>query len=633
MVTKSEEVSADISQQFPVNKLAFSFSDRFSGYVKNYNKKTRSFVMSTSDGTEYSFKLTSNTTCKQVRNSGEDYRDCTSDIGKVLSQNGKYISAYGIAYPQGDGFLIEVKDITVFGDSDNVQNYRFDAPFWWRDQIEAFGNFQLKAQFGDQGNYDYNNYRTTVSNTTRTHEKWQEIDTISRFLYGICTSYMMTGKPHFLRAAREGINYQRRYMRVETPDGQYVYWYHAVKENHAEHKILPSRFGDDYGAIPLYEQIYALAGLVQYYRITNDADVLSDIDRTISFMNKYFRDEGPHKGYFSHIDPVTFSPHEDTLGENRSKKNWNSVGDHMPAYLESLYLATGKKQYLDMIHYVAELIYEHFPDYDSSPFVQEKFNDDWSHDYNWGWQQNRGVVGHNLKIAWCMTRFNHLLGDPKYLELAKTIAYTIPEVGYDKTRGGWYDVMERSRPEGQEFYSFAWHDRKAWWQQEQALLAYMVLYGTTKDDLFLKYMQETSAFWNMSFLDHDDGEVHFAVLADGTPYLVGTESSKGSHSKGAYHSFELCYFAYIYNNLLHVNSPIKLYFSPNNNIPSNDRPREWGGDNEFRVQPISFPVNKVRISHVLLDGVSYDAFKSEEMIVMLPRRDDDYVLEVTYEAY
>jgi len=27
------------------------------------------------------------------------------------------------------------------------------------------------------------------------------------------------------------------------------------------------------------------------------------------------------------------------------------------------------------------------------------FFDDWSKDQTWGWQQNRAVVGHNLKIA------------------------------------------------------------------------------------------------------------------------------------------------------------------------------------------------------------------------------------------
>ena len=57
-----------------------------------------------------------------------------------------------------------------------------------------------------------------------------------------------------------------------------------------------------------------------------------------------------------------------------------------------------------MLTYCADMIVKHFPDYDNSPFVQEKFHEDWSHDRTWGWQQNRAVVGHNLKIAWNLTR-------------------------------------------------------------------------------------------------------------------------------------------------------------------------------------------------------------------------------------
>ena len=36
--------------------------------------------------------------------------------------------------------------------------------------------------------------------------------------------------------------------------------------------------------------------------------------------------------------------------------------------------------------------------------MQERFHEDWSHDRKWGWQQDSAVVGHNLKIAWNLTR-------------------------------------------------------------------------------------------------------------------------------------------------------------------------------------------------------------------------------------
>src|SRR5690606_22859203 len=160
-------------------------------------------------------------------------------------------------------------------------------------------------------------------------------------------------------------------------------------------------------------------------------------------------------------------PRSDSLGPNKGKKNWNSVGDHAPAYLINLYLATGEERYAKMLEYTFDTITKYFPDYDNSPFVQEKFYEDWSHDRTHMWQQNRGVVGHNLKIAWNLMRMQSLKAKPEYEEFARKIAATMPPIGSDQQRFGWYDVMERALSGSEQKYRFAFHDRKAWWQQEQ----------------------------------------------------------------------------------------------------------------------------------------------------------------------
>lgn len=613
------------------NTIRFSFSDRFSGTVHSFDPERRTFRLTTADGASYYFDLTPSTYGQVVRNADEAWIDCTGRLHDLLAIEGLYISVYAIAYPQQQAFRMEAKEVMIFGDPSTPTQYRFEQPDWWSNQLHAFGKFQLHAQFGDADFYDFANYRTMLSKIGSRYERdtLQEIDTLSRYIYGLSVTFMLSGDQRFLKAAREGVVYQRRHMRILTEDGRYIYWYHAVLEAHADHKVLPSCFGDDYGTIPLYEQIYALAGLTMYYRITNDSDVLDDIEKTVAFINRYYRDDSHHRGYFSHIDPVTFDPRAETLGQNRAKKNWNSVGDHAPAYLENLYLGTGKAEYADMLHYVATMILKHFPDFERSPFVQEKFLEDWSPDYHWGWQQNRAVVGHNLKIAWCATRFYHHYDDERFLSLAEKIATTIPEFGYDATRGGWYDVMERTRPEGQEQYSFAFHDRKAWWQQEQALLAYMVLHGTTKNPAYLTKARETAAFWNLAFLDHDDGYTYYNTLANGVPFLMGTETLKGSHAKAGYHSTELCYFAYFYNNLLIQKQPASIYFAPNNHIPVARRPRPYGEQQRFRVQPISFPAGSVKIGAVEIDGRPCIEFDAEQMIISLPQRDDDYIIKVT----
>jgi hypothetical protein len=194
-----------------------------------------------------------------------------------------------------------------------------------------------------------------------------------------------------------------------------------------------------------------------------------------------------------------------------------------------------------------------------------------------------------------------------YVELAERLGRTMPEVGSDRQRGGWYDVMERTRADGQEWHRQVWHDRKAWWQQEQAILAYLILAGNTGDADFLRHAREASSFYNSFFLDHDEGGVYFNVLADGNPYLLGTERLKGSHSMSMYHSSELCYLATVYQRLLLSGEPLALWFRP--------RP---DADRVLRVAPDALPPGRVRLEWVEVDGRPYAAFDAVAMTVKLP---------------
>ncbi len=353
-----------------------------------------------------------------------------------------------------------------------------------------------------------------------------------------------------------------------------------------------------------------LAGPTQTYRITGDPKIRFDIDKTIDLFEKYFKDHNG-EGYFSHLDPISLDAHEESLAHNRARKNWNSVGDHAPAYLINLYLATGEKKHADFLEYTFDTITKHFPDYENSPFVQEKFFEDWSKDQTWGWQQNRAVVGHNLKIAWNLIRQQSLTPKDEYLAFAKKIAELMPAAGSDQQRGGWYDVVERVAKTGGK-HQFVWHDRKAWWQQEQAILAYLIMYGVLGDEDYKKYARESAAFYNAFFLDTDDGGVYFNVFSNGMPYLLGTERFKGSHSMSAYHSTELCYLSAVYINLLITKEPTYFYFKP---YPGGFK------DNILRVSPDILPQGSIYISEVFIDDVPYTNFDAQALTVTLPESD------------
>lgn len=583
----------------------FSFSDLISGYVTDFDWENRSFAMATSDGRRFPVRLTDTSYAELLRNLGGAYVDCTGQMADMLAP-GRFVFVYGVHYPETDS-PFEAKHLVFVGRTET--EYLFEKQDWWIRQIRKLADFYIHDQFGDD-EIDYRNYRTELTlYGTKTGDYRQETDTISRLVFGFASAFLLTGDDRYLEAAEKGTDYLRDHFRAVDPTEDICFWYHAIDvKGQKTRKVLASRFGDDYDAIPAYEQIYALAGPVQTYRITGDPRILEDARRTQNLFNRYFLDP-KLGGYYSHVDPITFDPHAETLTFDRSRKNWNSVGDHAPAYLINLYLATGAGQDAEMLGYCADLIAKHFPDYDHSAFVNERFHDDWSHDVKWGWQQDRAVVGHNLKIAWNLMRIHSLAGKPDYADLANKIAGLMPEHGMDKQRGGWYDVVERVLEPGQTAHRFAWHDRKAWWQQEQGILAYLILAGIEKRDEYLKYARESAAFYNAWFLDQEAGGVYFNVLANGLPYLMGTEREKGSHSMSGYHSFELCYLAAVYTNLLVTKQPLDLYFKP--------KPGGFS-DGLLRVAPDILPKGSIRIDAVEINGAPYDRFDADGLTVTVP---------------
>jgi mannose/cellobiose epimerase-like protein (N-acyl-D-glucosamine 2-epimerase family) len=596
---------------------SFEFSDTISGYVTEFNGEGK-FKMQTSDGREYEVILGANLYARLVRNLNEPYADCTGQI-KSLLKPGQMVFVYGVFYPNGDHYIYEAKVLDFPGTK--LDKFRFEESDWWANQAAAIADFFVNAQFGGPEDIDYSKYRTSLALTGEHKGGFrQETDTVSRLVFGFASAFLLTGNDVFLEAAEKGTQYLQDHMKFYDVDENIVYWYHGidVKEG-KEHKVFTSEFGDDYDAIPMYEQIYALAGPTQTYRITGNPSIMKDIDLTMDLFEKFYHDN-ELGGYFSHIDPIMLDPRSESLGPNKARKNWNSVGDHAPAYLINLCLATGKESHYKFLEYTADTITKYFQDYDNSPYVNEKFFEDWSHDIEWGWQQNRGVVGHNLKIAWNLMRVNSYYPKDSYVEFSRKIAKVMPEVGMDIQRFGWYDVMERKVFDGEEKHRFAWHDRKAWWQQEQGILAYQIMYGLLGDEEYLKLGRESTAFYNTYFLDHDDGAVYFNVLNNGIPYLLGTERLKGSHSMSGYHSIELAYLAAVYTNLLNTKKPLDMYFKP-----------VVGGfeDNILRVSPDILPKGSIKITKVMIDGKEWDKYDADELTVELPDLDYRAKIKVT----
>lgn len=630
------------------------------GKVADISERYRRFTLRTRGGDSVEVNVGETTTFQVMSNVDGVPRDRTADPGNngddAQRNIRRYLAKDSLIFVRGNNLEYKGRQrfdgrIVYILQPERGGRYGFEEPHWWIDQISRLADRWLDQLFSGERNYTsedfarhYRSYLGQVGQATT--ETVQECATLSRLIYGLSSAYLLTGTERYFDAAKAAVEFQRQAFRSLSHDGKYCFWAFGRRRDTVGEKVLvASTFDDDEGTIPLYEQIYALAGLAQFYRVTADWAALEDIGRTLRTFFDFYRD-GPEAkergfpglgGYFSHLDPVTRRPDVPALGENQSRKNWNSVGDHIPAYLVNLVLAldplpqrAGREE-LDALQSEAigtleetvSLIIEKFPD-EKSDYVNERFHADWTPDHSYRWQKNRGIVGHNLKIAWNLTRCSFYLQDrerqllargrreeagrakklsEKCVELSRRLGDRMTETGaVDAFRGGIFDAVEREPNNGMPI-EFTWETTKDFWQQEQAILAYLVLHGATSDQHYLELARESAAFWNLFFLDRDNQGIYFRTAEDGMPIIKGMYGQKGGHSVSGYHAFELNYLAHLYTrayvdtdvNKDAADDDFTLYFKVLNTR----------GQQSINVLPDFMAPNRVEIASVHSNGVDY----------------------------
>lgn len=557
----------------------------------------------------------------------------------------------GVFQINGDTTRFDAR--TVFLLASVKDRYLFEETHWWLTQTARLADQWLDSLFGDKRSYAIDDwvalYRTNLNILgLPSDDNTQECAVLSRLIYGLSAAYLIVGEDRYREAAAAAVKFQRDAFRSLSNDYQYCFWaYGRRRGRYGTELLVPSQSGDDAGSIPLYEQIYALAGLANYYRISLDWEVLEDIRRTVAAFNAFFLDEqrdgdaafSGAGGYFSHIDYATMRPDRNANPANNLKKNWNSVGDHIPAYLVNLLIALDpvppdaredlqetKRIAQELLERVTTLILDKFPDKNPAiPYVNERFLANWDPDHHYSWQQNRAIVGHNFKIAWNLTRVanyyetqavttgrggNAGQGDrykalaARCMQMAERLGRSMSDIGVDQIRGGCFDAVEREPFTGERKFGppmpveFTWLNTKDFWQQEQAILACLILYGHTRDPLYLENARRLEAFWNIAFLDREHHGMYFRVSENGLPIVQGGYEIRGGHSDASgYHCFELNYLAHIYNRAYVAQTngtdPVfSMYFRPDPDCRANS----------INVLPDFMRPGSVQIERVLVNG-------------------------------
>ena len=237
-----------------------------------------------------------------------------------------------------------------------------------------------------------------------------------------------------------------------------------------------------------------------------------------------------------------------------------------------------------------------------------------------------------MKIAWNLTRCANFFlcqqrrcekeGNPneaadyerrarECMGMACRLADCMADLGVDQVRSGVFDAVERNPVNGMPL-QFAWSNTKDFWQQEQGILAYLILHGHTGKPEYLDLARELEAFWNLFFLDRDRRGVFFRVNADGNPVIEGSYANRAGHAVAGYHSFKLNYLAHLYTRAY-----VSGQSQTDNRFCLHFKPSVDCGQRSINVLPDFFPPGSVRVSGISVDSIRRPNFDPDNFQVPL----------------
>ena len=203
----------------------FSFADTIAGYVTGFDPDHHRFGLETTDGRAFDVRLTGTMSAEIIHNLDQPYLDTLGAVHEMLDRAGtcsRTVSSIpntvvSLSKPSGSS--------SSAGQTTNAasRNPTGGSTRWLRWATSTSARSFLA------GPVDFRDYRTTLTlSGAKGSDYRQETDTISRLVYGFATAYLLTGDDRYLEGAEKGTEYLRDHMRFFDTDEDIVYWYHGI---------------------------------------------------------------------------------------------------------------------------------------------------------------------------------------------------------------------------------------------------------------------------------------------------------------------------------------------------------------------------------------------------------------------
>lgn len=332
----------------------------------------------------------------------------------------------------------------------------------------------------------------------------------ARILWTFSSAYRILTNPEYLKAAERSKDYLLDHFFDKDFGG--VYWLLDHKGN-----ILDSKK-------QIYAQAFAIYGLTEYYRITNDKTCLDKAIDLYMLIEKQSYDDRLD-GYFE-----AFSREWGTLDDLRlsakdanEKKTMNTHLHVLEAYTNLYRIWKDdrlKKQLYRLINVFTDKIV------DSKTFNLNMFFDE-----NWNDKTDFVSYGHNIESSWLIYEAALVLGDETIIKKVKGICLRIAE----SSKVG---IMADGSMIYENFFKTGIIDSdRHWWVQAETVIGYLNAFGLSGEKEYLVISLKAWRFISDNLVDRKNGEWYWSVDKNLLPNL---KEDKAGFWKCPYHDSRMC---------------------------------------------------------------------------------------------
>ena len=332
----------------------------------------------------------------------------------------------------------------------------------------------------------------------------------ARILWTFSAAFRILKDPNYLKTAERSKDYLLNHFFDKKNGG--VFW------------LLDHNGNIKDGKKQIYAQAFAIYGLSEYYRVTNDGGCLDRAIDLFRLIEKYSYDN-KLGGYFEAFSMEWGGLDDLRLSEKdaNEKKTMNTHLHVLEAYTNLYRIWKDdflKRQLLNLINVFTDKIINN-----------QTFNLNMFFDEEWNDKTDLVSYGHNIESSWLIYEAATVLGDETLKRKVENVCIGIAEASKDGIMSDGSMIYEKFFGSGQI------DSDRHWWVQAETVVGFLNSYLLSGKE---EYLNLSLAAWRFIFdylIDRQNGEWYWSVDKNLLPNL---KDDKAGFWKCPYHDSRMC---------------------------------------------------------------------------------------------